>query len=82
MYRTKKRLKTALCNGVKNRGKEQAENKPIFSTPNRLAKRACSSVLYPASGENRSVRPMNPQGETESPKVEVELKKRPMKRKM
>lgn len=38
MYRTKKRLKTALCNGVKNRGKEQAENKPIFSTPNRLAK--------------------------------------------
>ena len=38
MYRTKKRLKTALCNGVKNRGKKQAENKPIFSTPNRLAK--------------------------------------------
>ena len=38
MYRTKKRLKTALCNGMKNRGKEQAENKPIFSTPNRLAK--------------------------------------------
>lgn len=38
MHRTKKRLKTALCNGVKNRGKEQAENKPIFSTPNRLAK--------------------------------------------
>ena len=67
MYRTKKRLKTALCSGVKNRGKEQAENKPIFST---------------ASGGNRSVRPMNPQGETESPKVEVELKKRPMNRKM
>ena len=38
MYRTKKRLKTALYNGVKNRGKEQVENKPIFSTPNRLAK--------------------------------------------
>lgn len=38
MYRTKKRLKTALCNGVKNRGKKQAENKPIFSTPNQLAK--------------------------------------------
>ena len=38
MYRTKKRLKTAHCNGVKNRGKKQAENKPIFSTPNRLAK--------------------------------------------
>ena len=34
----KKRLKTALCNGLKNRGKEQSENKPIFSTPNRLAK--------------------------------------------
>lgn len=34
----KKRLKTALCNGLKNWGKEQAENKPIFSTPNRLAK--------------------------------------------
>lgn len=38
MYQTKKQLKTALCNGVKNRGKKQAENKPIFSTPNRLAK--------------------------------------------
>ena len=38
MYQTKKQLKTALCNGVKNRGKEQAKNKPIFSTPNRLAK--------------------------------------------
>lgn len=33
-----KRLKTALCNGLKNWDKEQAENKPIFSTPNRLAK--------------------------------------------
>jgi hypothetical protein len=38
MHRTKKRLKTALCNGLKNWDKEQAENKPIFSTPNRLAK--------------------------------------------
>ena len=38
MHQAKKRLKKALCNGVKNRGKEQAKNKPIFSTPNRLAK--------------------------------------------
>ena len=38
MHRAKKRLKTALCNGLKNWGKEQSENKPIFSTPNRLAK--------------------------------------------
>ena len=45
MYQTKKQLKTALCNGVKNRGKEQAKNKPIFSTPNRLAKE-CVQVFY------------------------------------
>ena len=82
MYRTKKRLKTALCNGVKNRGKEQAEKKADLLYPEPISERACSSVLYTASGGNRSVRPMNPQGETESPKVEVELKKRPMKRKM
>ena len=30
MHQAKKRLKTALCNGLKN--------KPIFSTPNRLVK--------------------------------------------
>ena len=78
MYQTKKQLKTALCNGVKNRGKEQAN----ILYPKPISERACSSVLYTASGGNRSVRPMNPQGETESPKVEVELKKRPMKRKM
>ena len=38
MHQAKKRRKKALCNGLKNWGKEQAENKPIFSTPNRLAK--------------------------------------------
>ena len=76
MYQTKKQLKTALCNGVKNRGKADI----LYPKP--ISERACSSVLYTASGGNRSVRPMNPQGETESPKVEVELKKRPMKRKM
>ena len=38
LKRLGEREKMALCNGVKNRGKEQAENKPIFSIPNRLAK--------------------------------------------
>ena len=38
MHRAKKRLKTALCNGLMDWGKEQVENKPIFSTPNRLVK--------------------------------------------
>ena len=70
MHRAKKRLKTALCNGLKNWGKEQAD----ILYPEPISERACSSVLHTASGGNRSVRPMNPQGETESPKVEVELK--------
>ena len=55
MYRTKKRLKTALCNGLKNWDKEQAENKPIFSTPNRLAKGRVQ-VFYILQADSSAVR--------------------------
>ena len=81
MYRTKKRQKTALCNGVKNRGKEQAKNKPIFSTPNRLAKGRVQ-VFYILQRRKSERTADESAGRNESPKVEVELKRRPMKRKM